>query len=88
MLLALLFIVGTLNFTAHKAVLESGHPILETLPRTLRDGGGRLSLGFEFLVLLGAMLFAAHGWPAAAWAYGLYSALNCLLAWLVITRRM
>lgn len=88
MLLTILFALGTANFAAHKAVLESGHPLLDTLPATLRADGGRFSLLFEFLVLLAAMLLTAQGWPAAAWGYGIYSALNMIMAWLVLTDRI
>ena len=88
MQLTILFVLGVLNFAANKAVLDSGHPLLESLPNAVRAGGGRISLLFEFLVLLAAMLLAAHGWPAATWAYGIYTALNSIMAWAVITNRL
>lgn len=88
MLLGLLFILGTANFALHKAVLESGHPMLDALPSFYRTGGGRVSLAFEFVVLLVAMLLAANGWPGAGWAYTVYSAVNILSAWLVLTGRI
>lgn len=87
MLIAILFLLGIANFAIHKAVLESGHPLLGTLPSAFRANGGRLSLAFEFLVLLGSMLLTAQGWPAAAWAYGFYSALNLATGWLLLNHR-
>ena len=88
MLIVLLFVLGVANFAAHKAVLDSGHPMLEALPSFYKSAGGRFSLMFEFAVLLVAMLLAANGWPGAATAYGIYSLLNLGTAWLVLTRRI
>ncbi len=84
----LLFFLGVANFAVHKAVLNSGHPMLDALPSFYRSAGGRLSLIFEFLVLLVAMLLAANGWPGAATAYAVYSLLNFGTAWLVLTGRI
>jgi len=88
MLLGILFILGTMNFAVHKAVLESNHPLLDTLPAAFRAGGGRVSLAFEFSVLLTAMLLVAHDWPAAAWGYAIYSLLNGVTAWLLLNGRI
>lgn len=86
--LTILFVLGVLNFAANKAVLDSGHPLLDSLPRAVRTGGGRISLLFEYVVLLAAMLLAAHGWPAAVWAYAFYTGLNTFMAWAVTTHRI
>lgn len=88
MLIALLFILGVANFAAHKAVLESNHPMLDALPSFYRTAGGRFSLVFEFVVLLVAMLLTYDGWSGAATAYGIYSALNFLTAWMVLTGKI
>ncbi|QKG70882.1 hypothetical protein [Erythrobacter mangrovi] len=88
MLLALLFICGVLNFALGKAMLESGNPILDSLPPALRRGGGRVSLMLEFLILLAAMFLAASGWKAAAWLYGAYTAVNGTFCWLLIKGRI
>ena len=85
--LAILFLLGIANFAVHKAVLESGHRLLGALPAALRAKGGRLSLLFEFVVLLGSMLLTASGWLAAAWCYGFYSALNVITGWLLLSDR-
>ena len=83
-----IFLLGIGNFAMHKAVLESGHPLIGQVPWFVHMIGGRGTLVFEFLVLLAALLLAANGWPALAWAYLAYSALNALAAWLILTRRV
>ena len=88
MTIGLLFLFGIANFAIHKAVLESGHPMVAALPTVLRDQGGRLSLGLEFLLLLVALLLAGNGSWAAAWTYGCYSVINAATGWLLLTRRM
>ena len=86
--LAILFMLGIGNFAVHKAVLNSGHPMLDALPGFYRANAGRLALWFEFALLLAAMLLAGNGWPGMAIAYGIYSLLNYGTAWLVLTDRM
>lgn len=88
MVIALLFALGVANFAVHRAVLESGHPVLDALPHLFRHGKGRISLLFEFLVLLAAMLLASNGWPGAAILYGCYSLLNLLAGWLMLDGRI
>jgi hypothetical protein len=87
MMLGIVFLFGMANFAAHKAMLESRHPLLHELPVALLANGGRLSLLVEFGVLLAAMALAANEWPAAPWIYGFYTAINCIGAWLLLTRR-
>ena len=86
MALIAIFLLGILNFAMHQAVLRSRHPVVERLP--LLRPGGRISLGAEFAVLLGAMLLGGNGHPGWAWIYGGYSALNGLGAWLILSRRI
>lgn len=86
--LVLLFLLGVANFALHKAVLESGHAMLDALPQFYRAGRGRVALLFEFVVLLFAMLLVANGWPGAIWAYAIYSAVNFLSGWLVLSGRI
>lgn len=88
MALALLFILGIANFAIHKAVLESGHPLVEALPSALRRSNGRLSLLFEFTMLLTAMLAASNGWQGATLVYFLYTAFNLFAGWLLLDRRI
>ncbi|PLK27237.1 hypothetical protein [Novosphingobium sp. TH158] len=88
MALIIVFIFGVANFAMHKAVLESGHPMLAQLPSFFRSPGGRISLIVEFLLLLGTMLLVSDGAGHWAWGYGAYSAMNALSAWLILTRRI
>jgi hypothetical protein len=83
MMLALVFVCGVVNFAMGKALLESRHPMMEALPQALRRNGGRVSLFFEFLVLLAAMLLAANDWVGAAWLYAAYTLVNAAFGWLV-----
>lgn len=84
----IIFILGIGNFALHRAVLESGHPLVGQMPGFVESLGGRLTLLAEFLVLLAAMLLAANGWTALVWAYAGYSALNGISGWLILTRRI
>ncbi|EDL49782.1 hypothetical protein [Erythrobacter sp. SD-21] len=88
MLVILLFLFGIGNFAVHKAVLESRHPMLDALPSFYKSGKGRFSLGFEFVILLAAMLLTANGWDGMAIAYGIYSLFNFATAWLVLSGRI
>lgn len=88
MAILLVFLLGLGNFALHKAVLESGHPMLRQLPHAFRRFGGKASLGVEFVVLLGALLLVAHGYRVAGWAYLGYSLLNALTAWAILSRRI
>lgn len=86
--LAIIFVLGILNFALHSAVLKSGHPFVAQMPGFVRLLGGRLTFVAEFLVLLAAMLLAANGWAGLVWAYGGYTALNAVSAWLILSGRM
>jgi len=86
--LVLVFLLGMANFALHRAVLESGHPILEQVGWLFRSLGGRLSLIAEFMLLTGAMLLVASGQHGWAWGYALYSVVNGFSAWLIVTHRV
>jgi len=88
MALILTFLLGIGNFTIHKAVLESRHPLLGQVPWFFHLLGGRFSLLVEFVMLLGALLMVQQGSPAWAWFYAGYSGVNCLSAWLILTGRV
>ena len=85
MAIVFLFLLGIANFAMHKAVLESGHPLLGQAPRYFHLLGGRFSLGVEFLMLLGAMLMVDAGASGWAWGYAVYSGVNALAAWLILS---
>ena len=82
------FLLGIGNFAIHKAVLESGHPMLGKMPWFVHMLGGRVSMATEFLILLAALLLVADGNTGWGIAYLAYSGLNGLAAWLIISRRI
>lgn len=86
--LIIVFLLGIGNFALHRAVLESGHPLIEQMPGFVSLFGGRLTLAAEFLVLLAALALVAHGWTGVAWAYLVYSVLNAVTAWLILSGRI
>ena len=85
--LLVIFLLGIANFALHKAVLESGNPLLARMP-FMNMLGARASLIAEFLVLLGAMLLVGSGSVLWGWAYFGYTLFNALAAWLILTRRV
>lgn len=82
------FLLGVGNFALHKAVMESGHPLLGRMPWFYHAMGGNFSLAVEFLMLLAALLFVAQESLAVAIAYVVYSMLNSFSAWLILTGRV
>ncbi|PNU01834.1 hypothetical protein A8V01_11640 [Novosphingobium guangzhouense] len=86
--LILVFCFGIVNFAAHKALLESNHPMLAQVPWFFQALGGRLSLVVEFVMLLGVMIVAAAGSTGWALLYALYTALNGVSAWLIFSGRV
>lgn len=87
MAIVIVFLLGIANFAAHRAVLESGHPLVEVMPRAFHMLGGRMSLIVEFVLLLGALWMVAAGSSGWATAYLCYSAMNGLAAWLILSGR-
>ena len=88
MALLFVFLLGIANFALHRAVLESGHPILFQIGWLYRSLGGRLSLIVEFVLLVGTMLLVASGGTTWAWGYLVYSLLNGLSSWLILSNRV
>ena len=88
MSLVFVFILGIVNFTAHRAVVESGHPLLGALRgntlRTARWG----SFALEFIILLAAMLAIEGGQQGWLWLYVFYSMANAGAAWVIVSRRI
>ena len=87
MAILIVFVLGIVNFAAHRAVLESGHSLVEAMPRLFQRLGGRVSLVVEFVMLVGAMWMVSAGSDAWAFGYIGYSAMNALAAWLPFVRR-
>ena len=86
--LIVIFLLGIGNFAVHKAVLESRHPLLGRVPFFFHLLGGRFSLLIEFAMLLGAMLMVDSGSLGWAWGYAIYSLVNGLSAWLILSGRV
>ena len=82
------FLLGIGNFAAHRAVLESRHPLLGQVPMFFHLLGGRFSLIVEFLMLLGALLMVSQGSDGWVWLYLGYSGVNAVSAWLILTGRV
>lgn len=83
-----IFVFGVLNFAMHKAVLESGHPLLGRMPWLFYARGGLISLAVEFVMLVAALLLVAQGSIGWAATYAAYSVLNAVSAWLILTGRV
>lgn len=88
MAILVVFLFGVANFAMHRAVMESGHPLIGQLPWFYHAMSGGFSLLVEFLLLLGALLFAAEGVAWIAVGYVAYSLVNALAAWLIVTHRV
>lgn len=86
--LFIIFVFGVVNVAVHKAVLESGHPLIEQLGWARRVVIVPVSLWFEFAVLLAALAFAHNGWGGAVLAYGGYTVFNAISGWFVLTGRL
>ncbi|WP_296675345.1 hypothetical protein [Novosphingobium sp.] len=82
------FLLGIANFVLHRAVVESGHPLLTSMAGLFHSMGGRAAIAVEFVMLLGAMLLIAQGHTIWAMFYGAYTAFNALAAWLILTERV
>jgi hypothetical protein len=87
MAIVIIFLLGIGNFAAHRAVLESRHPLVSQIP-WFRLGGGKFSLIGEFFVLLGALFLVIDGQYAWGWAYVIYSVVNGASAWALLTGRV
>lgn len=88
MALLIIFGLGVGNFAIHRAVLESGHPLVAQLFGEGGARGSRVMLAFEFLLLAAAMMLAAGGWPEVAFVYALYSTLNLIAGWVILSHRL
>lgn len=88
MALVLVFLMGIANFAMHRAVLDSGHPILAQIGWLYRSLGGRFSLVVEFALLVGTMLLVVSGGAWWAWGYALYTGMNGMSSWLILSGRV
>lgn len=83
-----IFFLGIGNFALHKAVLESGHPLVKNFTGPGRRGIRQGMMAGEFVALLTALLLVANGYPQWGWVYLGYSMFNALTGWMVLTRRI
>lgn len=88
MAILITFLLGIGNFALHRAVMESGHPLLGRMPWFIHAFNGRITMVVEFLLLFAALMFAAQGNVSGPIAYVVYSVLNSFSAWLILTDRV
>jgi hypothetical protein len=89
MMLVMCFLMGIANFAMHKAVAESGHPFVEDTKLYFgRYFGQYASYGIELAMLTGAMWFAYEGAAIIAFIYWVYTGMNALETWLLLSGRM
>lgn len=88
MALFVTFLLGVANFVLHKAVVESGHPLLESMAGFFHLLGGRAPALVEFILLLGVLLLVAQGSTVWALLYAGYTAVNAAAAWLILGGRV
>ena len=88
MLVAFCFFMGIANFAMHKAVAESGHPFVEDTKRYFgRHFSPYGSYAIEFALLIGAMVFAQEGSIWVTLFYWVYSGMNGIATWLLLSGR-
>lgn len=81
--------MGIANFAMHKAVAESGHPFVEDTKRYFgRHFGQYGSYAIELVMLTGAMLFAYEESLIIAFIYWVYTGMNALATWLLLSGRV
>ena len=81
--------MGVANFAMHKAVAVSGHAFVEDTKRYFgRYVGQNASYGIEFVILTGAMLFAYEGSMLVAFVYWVYTGMNALATWLLLSGKV
>lgn len=88
MAILIIFLLGVGNFALHRAIMESGHPLLGEIPWLTNTASRRVSFGIEFLMLLGGLMLAADGIAWGALGYLGYSLLNAVSAWLILSGRV
>ncbi|ODU80113.1 hypothetical protein [Novosphingobium sp. SCN 63-17] len=82
------FLLGIGNFALHRAVMDSGHPLLGKMPWFYHGLHRRFSFAVEFLMLFAGLLLTAQGIAWGPIAYLGYTALNGLSAWLILSDRI
>lgn len=88
MAILITFLLGIGNFALHRAVMDSGHPLLGRMPWFIHALNGRFTMAVEFLLLFAALMSAAQDNVSGPIAYVVYSVLNSFSAWLILTDRV
>jgi hypothetical protein len=88
MAILIIFLLGIGNFALHRAIMESGHPLLGEIPWFTSTVSRRASFVIEFLMLLGGLMLAADNIAWGALGYLAYSLLNAISAWLILSGRV
>ena len=88
MLLIFCFFMGIANFAMHKAVSESGHPFVEETKRYFSPYFSPYgSYAIELALLMGALWFANGGSWAVSLTYGVYTGINAVATWMLLSGR-
>lgn len=88
MLLTICFLLGIANFYMHKAVTESGHPIVEETRRYFgRHIGPYGSYAVELALLIGAMWLANAESLTVSLLYAAYTAINGIATWMLLSNK-
>lgn len=82
------FLLGIGNFAWHRAVLESGHAMMDEMSAGQLQTMRRMTLAFEYVLLCGALFAALSGTGLWVWLYAAYSLVNGGAAWLIVKRRI
>lgn len=88
MALVITFLLGIANFALHRAVLESGHAMVRAMMGEGSLLSPRVTLAFEFGLLLISLLLVANDVEGWALVYAFYTVANGIAAWLIVTRRI
>lgn len=88
MALLVTFLLGIANFVVHKTVVDSNHPLLQSMSRFFLLLGGKSAFAIEFAMLLAVLMLVAGG--NAQWAvyYAVYTAVNLGAAWLILSGKI
>ncbi len=85
--LILCFLLGIINFSCHRAVMESKHPFVENTKLYFGQHIGKYAgYIFEFIILLGALIY--HESFIFILIYITYTALNIITAYLLLNDKI
>ena len=89
MLFFLVFLSGIVNFAAQKAVIESGHPFIESVREHFgKVAGERLGMFLDFVILAGTLMVAHKGNVVMPFMYFGYTVFNMVAAYLIWQRKI